>query len=133
MSLNTENMQNTIELELPLKDGSPGYLGLFFRYYSTLGMIASDSKGESDYRIMTLTSIMISAITDKNVRTHLKGLRKQLIDDGIKDFEKTNTRKLSVEEKNKIVVEACYEILGEISDFMDEYLGVTTKMEVCLE
>jgi len=116
---------NIIALDLPMRD-SRGLAGLFLRYYSTFAALICDTKLDTDYRIEMFTTLMISSIPDDDIRAKLRELKEALIKErtaGIVD----------VGDRNRIITKTCLEVVGDISAYMDLYLGTSKKISVSIE
>lgn len=122
------NNTNIIGLDLPQKDNR-GLAGLFLRYFSTLGALVCDTQSSTDFRIEMFVNLMIASIPEDETRDTVKQFKKQLIDEhlGVLDSQ------ADVDEKNQARITACMEVVGEISGYVDQYLGTSKKISVSIE
>lgn len=119
------NNPNIIGLDLPMKE-SRGLAGLFLRYYSTLAALVCDTKGNTDYRVEMFVDTMISSIPENDIRDKLRELKKEMIRKRTKDID-------NVSDKNREITKISLEIVGEISNYIDMYLGTSKKISVSVE
>lgn len=122
------NNQNIIGLDLPMKD-SKGLAGLFLRYYSTFAALVCDTNSSTDYRINMFCDTMIASIPENETRQNIKDFKKALIKEKIESLGGNP----EVDDKNRVIVEACMETIGEISNYVDQYLGTSKKIGVAIE
>lgn len=128
-------------LDIPQREGKEGYLGTFFSLYLRMASVLSEQGfSPTDGRAKYLTYLIISLIPNENkqhpkdetykrreiLRQRLKDRIKELTDEYIKYNNNTpgNT------EAGQIELTACLEVIGEVSDFMDKYLGVSTRNKI---
>lgn len=121
----TENQQSTfnISLGIPKKGAKDGYLMLFFSARNELGNIINGWKDWTDPRIIIYTKFLITGITDDEIRA--KVMLK--LNDKLKEIEE---KKLSNDKASKENIDACVEVLGDITAFYDEYLGISHSINV---
>lgn len=122
------NNQNIIGLDLPQKDNR-GLAGLFLRYFSTLGALVCDTQSGSDFRIEMFVNLMIASVPEDETRDTIKQFKKELIDEKLKLLGDD----ADLDEKNQARVTACMEVVGEISGYVDQYLGTSKKISVSIE
>ena len=119
-----------IPLDLPARDGSNGYVNLFLRYYNILAMIMADSELSTHMRVNLMINLMIASVPDDDFRFKLTDLRNKLIEEATAAHDQDRP---SVEEKQMIQLDANINILGEISGFIDLYMGTSKRIGVSVE
>lgn len=135
MSRTSENRE-IIELDLPERESNPGYLNILFRYLSMMAATIVDMESYSDLRVSMLTDLMISTIPNKKTKDLRKKIRKFKAVEIAKRVEaaeleaEENGTTLTNEGEAKIVIEVCLETIGLITDFMDESIGISRKLEI---
>lgn len=122
------NNPNIIGLDLPMKD-SKGLAGLFLRYYSTFAALVCDTNSSTDYRINMFCDTMIASIPENETRQNIKEFKSELIKEKVTALGGNP----EVDDKNRVIVEACMETIGEISGYVDLYLGTSKKIGVAIE
>ena len=126
--------KDIIGLDLPVRDGSNGYCNLFLRYYSTLAQIIADSQQEETFRVNLMVNLMINSIPDDEYREKMVALKKQLIKEKISDAVKENGGKsIDYKDNDRAIMDASMEMVGEISGFIDLYMGTTKRIGVSVE
>jgi hypothetical protein len=105
-------------LEMPLKESKEGviaaYLELRLKGAQIIGSIESSS--DTDNRINLLVEWMIGGIPNANTRTTLREKRDKRITEETKGLT-TN------EERGRKIRQINMEISGDVSDYMDRYIG----------
>lgn len=135
MSRTSENHE-IIELDIPERESNPGYLNILFRYLSMMAATIIDMESYSDLRVSMLTDLMISTIPNKKTKDLRKKIRKFKATETTRRINEAESKAvangtiLSNEEEAKIVIEVCLETIGEITDFMDESIGISRKLEI---
>lgn len=119
---------NLIELNIPKYESEKGYTFLMWRYYSMMAGIIADAQSNDDYRIEMLTNFIISSIPDKKLRMKIRNLKSEYINDTLSTLEDPDKPEI-----NAVRVDACWMVMGEVTDFIDESIGVRQKLTVCLE
>lgn len=122
------NNQNIIGLDLPQKDNR-GLAGLFLRYFSTLGALVCDTNSNTDFRIEMFVNLMIASIPEDETRDTIKQYKNELIEEKLALLEDD----VEVDVINHTRVTACMEVVGEISGYVDQYLGTSKKISVSIE
>ena len=122
------NNTNIIGLDLPQKDNR-GLAGLFLRYFSTLGALVCDTQTSADFRIEMFVNLMIASIPEDETRDTIKEMKRELIKENLDVLGNS----ADMDEKNHARVTACMEVIGEISGYVDQYLGTSKKIAVSIE
>ena len=133
MTKTSEN-PNIIQLDLPERESNPGYLNILFRYLSMMAATIVDMESYSDLRVSMLTELMISTIPNKktgNLRGKMRKFKKTEIRKRVLEAEE-NDINFTNEDEARIVIEVCLETVGLITDFMDESIGLSRKLEIGL-
>ncbi len=135
MTKTSEN-PNIIQLDLPERESNPGYLNILFRYLSMMAATITDMESYSDLRVSMLTDLMISTIPNKrtkDLRKTMRNFKKREVDKRIFEAMELAEREgttFSNEDEAKIVIEVCLETVGLVTDFMDESIGLSRKLEI---
>ena len=117
--------QTELTLGTPKRGAKEGYLMLFFSARASLGNIIAQMEDATDPRFLMFTKFLISSITDDDIRDVIwKKLEKKLqeIDAGAG----TN------EDKAKKRNDFCMEILGDVTAFYDEFMGISHTIRIGL-
>lgn len=116
--------EQIITLDKPQRGAKDGYLQLFFVSRQQMGRIISDENNSAtDFRIVTYTKYMISSITDDTIRYNVKKKYEDLLN-AIKDEHLDNQAQFDK------IVDASMEILGDVTAFYDEFMGITHRLKV---
>jgi hypothetical protein len=114
---------SSINLGISKRGSKDGYLMLFFQSRSDLGNIIQQWTDWTDPRIMIYTKFLITSITDDEIRGNI--------------MKKLNTRlkeiddlKVSNDKSSKEIIEACIDVLGDVTAFYDEFLGISHTISV---
>jgi len=119
-----DDQENMIELDRPTRGAKDGYLQLFFISRQQLGRIISDPDGAvTDQRIITYTKFLISSITDDDIRDQVKEMYAEKI-------QAIKAEKLDNETRHEKMVDATMDVLGDVTAFYDEFLGITHRLKV---
>lgn len=116
--------EQIITLDKPQRGAKDGYLQLFFISRQQMGRIISDEYGgATDYRIVTYTKYLISSITDDTIRANVMEKYKTTLD-------KIKNKNIDNQAKFDEIVDASMDVLGDVTAFYDEFLGVTHRLRV---
>lgn len=116
--------EQIITLDKPQRGAKDGYLQLFFVSRQQMGrIIADDNISTTDDRIVIYTKYLISSITDDTIRfnvmkkytTKLNEIKEKQIDNQLKYDE---------------IIDASMDVLGDVTAFYDEFLGITHRLRV---
>jgi len=131
----TQESENIVSLDLPVRDGSGGYSNLFLRYYNLAAAIISDGQGNIEYRLNLLITLMTASIPDVKFREKMHDLKNALIEEKstVTHTKQTAFQQLSQEDQTKIQLETNMELLGEVTNFFDLYLGNSRRIGVSIE
>jgi hypothetical protein len=120
-----EFSEGVITLDKPQRGAKDGYLQLFFVSRQQMGRIISDAEGGvTDNRIVTYTKYLISSITDDTIRKTVMTVYKERLD-AIK-----KQKDLGNEAKFEQIMDVSMEILGDVTAFYDEFLGITHRVRI---
>jgi hypothetical protein len=122
--MSEDSDEQIITLDKPQRGAKDGYLQLFFVSRQQMGRIISDeSGGATDFRIVTYTKYLISSITDDTIR---ETVRKKYND----KLGEIKVKNLDNQQRFDETVEASMEILGDVTAFYDEFLGITHRLKI---
>ena len=122
--MSDDGEEQIITLDKPQRGAKDGYLQLFFVSRQQMGRIISDEYGgATDYRLVTYTKYMISSITDDTIR---ETVRKKY-NDKLHEIKQTSSDNQDRFDKT---VEASMEIMGDVTAFFDEFMGITHRLKV---
>lgn len=121
---NGDTDEQIITLDKPQRGAKDGYLQLFFVSRQQMGRIISDENtGVTDHRIVTYTKYLISSITDDEIRfTIMKKYKENLAE--------IKQRPIDNQAKFGEIVDVSMEILGDVTAFYDEFLGITHRLKL---
>lgn len=126
MQYGESDADNVVSLDKPQRGSKDGYLQLFFISRQQLGRIISDTEfSRTDYRLVIYTKYLISSITDDDIRDQVMKKYQNMITEA-KQNHKDN------ESRYDALVDATMEVLGDITAFYDEFMGVTHRLKVGL-
>lgn len=136
MSRRTSEHPEIIEFDLPERESNPGYLNILFRYLSMMAATIIDMESYTDLRVSMLTDLMISTIPNKktgDLRKKMRNFKKKEIARRLEE-EMTRAEEEGItftnEDEAKVVIEVCLETVGLVTDFMDESIGLSRKLEI---
>jgi hypothetical protein len=116
--------EQIITLDKPQRGAKDGYLQLFFVSRQQMGRIISDENaGVTDPRLVTYTKYLISSITDDKIRYNVMKKYKDLL-------EEIKGEGIGNEEKFDKIVDVSMEVLGDVTAFYDEFLGITHRLKI---
>jgi len=115
----------SIDSGIPRRGSKDGYLQNFFLLRQNAGHIIMQAESYSDPRILLMTEFLISGVTDDNQRDELFQAIDQIYQDNI-DMEGPD---LTEEEKARIFARCCMRVIGHVTAWYDEFLGITTRLE----
>lgn len=122
--MSEDSDEQIITLDKPQRGAKDGYLQLFFVSRQQMGRIISDeSGGATDFRIVTYTKYLISSITDDTIR---ETVRKKYND----KLGEIKVKNLDNQQRFDETVEVSMEILGDVTAFYDEFLGITHRLKI---
>lgn len=122
--MSEDSEEQIITLDKPQRGAKDGYLQLFFVSRQQMGRIISDeSGGATDFRIVTYTKYLISSITDDTIR---ETVRKKYND----KLGEIKVKNLDNQQRFDETVEVSMEILGDVTAFYDEFLGITHRLKI---
>lgn len=138
MSRRTSENPEIIEFDLPERESNPGYLNILFRYLSMMAATIIDMESYSDLRVSMLTDLMISTIPNKktgNLRGKMRKFKKNEIEKRLREATiEAEERGITFtnEDEARVIIEVCLETVGLVTDFMDESIGLSRKLEIGL-
>jgi hypothetical protein len=113
-----------IEFDRPTRGSKEGYLMLHFNARQQLGRIIADPEQQpGNNRIVTFTKYMISSITDDEIRENIR-VKYQT---GLDELKRED---LSNEDRHERTINISMEILGDITAFYDEFLGISHRLKI---
>jgi hypothetical protein len=115
--------EKVLYIDAPLRNTKDIWLNLFYQLYNSLGSAIVDIKGKTDMRIKLLSQLIISTIPDEEEQ---KRIREEL-EKSIKEIESNG---YSNEVKGEKIQEACLKVLGEVTLFLDESIGVSKRLAI---
>jgi hypothetical protein len=122
--MSEDSDEQIITLDKPQRGAKDGYLQLFFVSRQQMGRIISDESGGAiDFRIVTYTKYLISSITDDTIR---ETVRKKYND----KLGEIKVKNLDNQQRFDETVEVSMEILGDVTAFYDEFLGITHRLKI---
>lgn len=117
---------DVIELNIPREEGV-GTVGLVYRLVSMLSAVIADSSDNKYFKINHMTNLLINTILDPKERARVIQFKKDLIAEGLSELDSP-----SDDEINNLYIDACMTSVGEVMNYVDEFLGVSKKLEVAL-
>ena len=128
--MNSSNSSNDdiITFDIPAKEGTPGYIGMFFTEFMKIGSMLTNMDGNNPtYSLERSTQFLISLVAGKQRREHIRECLKQNIARCIIEATTENETTLDSVTHKQIVDQCCLEIIGEITDFVDEHVGISIE------
>jgi hypothetical protein len=115
--------QTELTLGTPKRGAKEGYLMLFFSSRASLGNIIAQMEDATDPRLLMFTKFLISSITDDDIRDDVW----KKLDANIKEIDRGDGTN---EEKAKKRNDVCMEILGDVTAFYDEFMGISHTIRI---
>lgn len=122
-----------IQLDLPQRSVKDGLMGLFFRQYSILASVLAEVESAQDPRISFLTDLIINTVPDDEVREQLRAEKEKIIEQKIKEENRNNGGSVPESRRGELTRQACMEIVGKVTSFLDQGIGLSHKLEVRVE
>lgn len=120
----TTNKEETNILDLPQREGKDGYIGTLFGLYLKFGgIMAEPNLKETDIRIYYMTKFILNLIPGPKNRAKIKEKMRAEIEEKTKSLS-------SNEERLRVRNEVCLEYIGELHDFVDKHLGISSENRV---
>lgn len=116
--------QDILELNLPREEGG-GILGVVLRIYSMMGATVSDSNDNKYFKINNLSDLLINTILDREERDRVKEWKVDRLKEKLDELDDP-----SDDEINTVYMSVCFESVGEVSSYIDNFMGVSTHVEV---
>lgn len=116
--------QDILELNLPREEGG-GILGVVLRIYSMMGATVSDSNDNKYFKINNLSDLLINTILDREERERVKDWKVDRLKEKLAELDDP-----SDDEINTVYMSVCFESVGEVSSYIDNFMGVSTHVEV---
>ncbi|HOB44227.1 MAG TPA: hypothetical protein PKV78_13600 [Methanoculleus thermophilus] len=111
-----------LDLGIPTRGSKEGYLGLYFISRQQLGNIIGNLQGVTDQRLEIFTRFMISSITDRETR-------EELLEKLNEELEKARDLR-DVEERGRAAMVAYMDVIGDVTEWYDEFLGITHRLVI---
>lgn len=113
----------SIDLGIPKKGGKEGYLFLFFTARQQIGSLIAHMEGITDPRLEVFTRYMISSITDAETRS-------EILDEMDRQLDEIGRERTGVEERARAAMVVYMDALGAVSDWYDDFLGITHRLVI---
>jgi len=111
-----------LDLGIPTRGAKEGYLGLYFASRQQLGVVIGNLQGVSDRRLEVFTRFMISGVTDREVRDKMRTRLNELL--------KEAGDRQDAEDRARAAIAAYMEVLGEVTEWYDDFLGITHRLVI---
>lgn len=118
-----EAQDEAIDLGLPRKGGKEGYLFLFFTARQQIGSLIANMEGITDPRLEVFTRYLISSITEADTR-------EEILQEMDRQLEEIGREKTGVEERARAAMMVYMDALGSVSDWYDDFLGITHRLVI---
>lgn len=118
-------------LNIPQREGKEGYVGMLFSMMLRVGGIMADHAfTNTDLRIEYMTHFLIALVPGKRNRKTIRDglnneIKSRLLQEG-----KDNGSELNDEQKARIRNMVCLEYIGEVIDFTDKHVGVSSENKI---
>jgi len=123
--------EDILELEIPRRGMKDHWLIVIAKQYEKFTEVLTTITDPTDPRPALLTRLLISSIPQKEGETTREEIKKKWEEILREKKEKAlNNGGLTNEERGIIEIEASIEVLGYITDWFDEHLGITHKIEI---
>jgi len=126
--------EEVIQLDLPQKNIKEGLMGLFFRQYSILASVLAEVTSATDLRISFLTDLIINTVPDDEYRDELRKEKTEMMISKRKEFKAANAdRPMSNADEAELLRQVCMELIGRVTSYLDQSIGLSHKLEVRIE
>lgn len=122
--MSLDENKDVITLDLAPQESDKGWLSLYWRYYSMIAGVMADNQGANDYRVELLTNLAIATLPDPDIRADIKAHKMELM-------KKIDTQ--NANERNRLIMEVCMDIIGDVTCEIDKSIGIHQKIGVCIE
>jgi len=120
-----DKINETIELDLPKIRTKEIWLQLQFNLYLKLANIIDSMDDETDSRLWYITTLIINTVPSEEQRTGLLDQRRERTEELLKEYDNPDNKDRAVA-RNK----ACMEVVGGITSYLDQSIGLEEKMVV---
>jgi len=130
MNSTNSNDNNDVTFDIPAREGTTGYVGLFFSVYlQTSALLTNPNVVNDAYRLGNITQFMISLVAGKEKRKMIREILKRNIESEISDKKKEHGEdyELAHDEREGVYIKCYLEIIGDITDFVDEHVGISKE------
>jgi len=123
-----------ITLDIPQKEGKEGYIGTMLTLFLQLGRTFTDTNfKETNISIIYHMNFMISMIPEEEDRAKIRNELNAEIEkrtyEAIESAKKTGTQ-LDNDDKARIRNMVYIEYVGKVMDWVDKFVGISTKNKV---
>jgi len=123
-----------ITLDIPQKEGKEGYIGTMLTLFLQLGRTFTDSNfKETNISIIYHMNFMISMIPEEEdrakIRKELNAEIEKRTNEAIESSKQTGIQ-LDNEDKARIRNMVYIEYVGKVMDWVDKFVGISTKNKV---
>ncbi len=119
----SSKQQMVFSLDIPQREGTPGFIGTHFTLMLQMGNIVSKMDNHTDFRLQYMVNLLISLVPDKKERA---AIRKEM-----KDSIEARTKGLATkEDKGRETQLVCLETVGSVMDFIDRHIGVSKENKI---
>ena len=116
------------ELDLPQKGMKDQWLYIFYKQYANFNTVLSELEDVTDKRVLFMVKDIISTIPEEEARREIQDTWNQLIEERLEEARKANGGVLSNEKEGAIAIDVALEIKGLVTDWLDQFMGVTHKL-----
>lgn len=124
------DIEKVFELELPQKGMKDQWLYIFYKQYSNFNTLLTNLEDVTDKRVLFMVKDIISTIPDEKARREMLDTWKQRLEERLEEAKRVNGGVLSNEKEASIAIDVALEVKGLVTDWVDQFMGVTHKLAV---
>jgi len=119
-------------LDIPQKEGIQGYIGTFFTLFLKLAtVLQSPEFSKEPVRVFYMVEFIISLIPEPSSREIIRQKHKELRLKLETEYKKDNKKaELNQQERDHLLIVASLQILGDVSYYIDEFMGISVKNKI---
>ncbi len=127
-----EDGSKFLTLDIPSREGKEGYIGTIFSLFLRMGSIMSEPNFQpTDMRIEYMLHFMIALVPGKKNRLKMRNELNELLEIRLREARlKNGGEELNNEQRGRITNLVCLESLGDVTDFADKHVGVSSENKI---
>lgn len=125
-------IERTFELDLPQRGMKDQWLYIFYKQYANFNTLLTELEDVTDKRVLFIVKDMISTIPEEESRREMQNCWKQMLEERLETARRESNGVISNEKESYIAIDVALEVKGLVTDWLDQFMGVTHKLTVGL-